>query len=72
MNTRQRALVRWMELRCQLNESGLSRREVAKLGLLTAGGVLLGADGRPARAQSDSDFPYDFPRARPRRRSWSR
>ena len=59
--------VRWLELRDELNSSGLSRRDVARMGLLAAGGVLLGANGRPARAQSiipGQEFPPS-PRTRP-------
>ena len=60
-----RARERWMELRGQLNNSGLSRREVARMGLLTASGVLLGADGRPG-AGADNAIPRaDFPPSPP-------
>ena len=64
METRDRARERWMETREQLNASGLSRREVARIGLMTAGGALVGAGGRPAQAQSvipEQDFPRSPP-----------
>ena len=51
MSRRERDIASWFALRRQLNASGLSRREVAKLGLMVSGGMLVGLDGRPARAQ---------------------
>jgi FtsP/CotA-like multicopper oxidase with cupredoxin domain len=56
--------MRWLELRREVNGSGLSRRDVARMGLLVAGGALLGANGRPLRAQSiipEQDFPPSPP-----------
>lgn len=52
MNARERGLVRWMELRRQLNESGLTRREVARLGLLAGGGALAGSGLRIPGAEA--------------------
>jgi FtsP/CotA-like multicopper oxidase with cupredoxin domain len=49
--TTPREVAQWMELRREANAARLTRRDAQKLGLLVgAGGVLLGADGRPARA----------------------
>jgi FtsP/CotA-like multicopper oxidase with cupredoxin domain len=47
----------WLELRKQLTESRLSRREVAKMGLLLSGTTLLGVGGRQARAQAVPLYP---------------
>jgi len=52
MNTEERRLARWMELRTQLTESGLSRRDAYRLGLLLGGGVLLGSGLRAPRAEA--------------------
>ena len=50
MNTRARRVAGWVGLRRQLNVSGLTRREVHRMGLLLGGGALLAA---PARAWAD-------------------
>jgi FtsP/CotA-like multicopper oxidase with cupredoxin domain len=50
----QRELREWLDLRRQLSESRLSRREVKKLGLLLSGGVLLGSGVRAPRAAAQA------------------
>src|SRR4051794_1156087 len=54
MSTREREIAKWIEERQQLAESGLSRREVARMGLLTtAAGAVGGVAGRPSQALAD-------------------
>ncbi|HEX2418984.1 MAG TPA: multicopper oxidase domain-containing protein, partial [Micromonosporaceae bacterium] len=64
MMRRQRELREWLDLRRQLTEARLTRREVRKLGLLLGGGGLLGGGLRIPRvaAQSSSgDGPVSPP-----------
>jgi FtsP/CotA-like multicopper oxidase with cupredoxin domain len=51
MDWREKDIATWFELRRQLNLSGLSRREAARLGLLASSGMMVGLGGSPARAQ---------------------
>src|SRR3954447_9686771 len=55
MNAREREIARRVALRRQLNETGLTRREVARMGLLLGGGALLGTGLRTRAARADDE-----------------
>ena len=64
MLRRRRELREWLDLRRQLTETRMSRREAAKMGLLLTGGTLLGKglSAPPAAAQvGDPDNPVSPP-----------